>query len=110
MLRVMQRITVSLGDDLAERVRVGAAQRRASVSLFAAGLIEWALGGEGEARSTATAGSAGASEVTEAALASGSADVPSPPRASRPTSSEGGCPMVVPRGVKCKLCGKVHAA
>lgn len=145
---MMQRVTVSLRDDVWAALDRRASRDRRSRSATVALLVESALDGAGGARSSGTPRSAGVSGVTEAALAPGGAHVPAPSRAALEEGEPGGaagfvpvgatpatqaesdasgavselapspsssprpldlaCPMDVPRGVFCKVCGKRH--
>ena len=103
----MQRITVSLEDAVAQDLRVTAARQRTSVSQFVAGVVAATLANgavldEGEPRAGYSDG--------DTAPAPASAHVARPPASGRgsPSPSSSACPMNVPVGVQCKVCGKVH--
>jgi len=84
----MRQITVRLDDDTFGRLAVRAEMERRPTATLAALLIADGLG-----------------VVPELPKKSGPPPAPShssaPPVAAK-------CPLVVPRGVKCKSCGKVH--
>lgn len=96
------RITVSLDDAIGQDLRIQAARTRTSVSEFAAGLIAGAMAG---AMAEATAAKAPVPVSRGSAGEAAESD-------RRPLASDragtGKCQMDVPKGTKCKVCGKVH--
>jgi hypothetical protein len=113
-------MTLRLPVELHSALRVAAGRSRRSLHAEVLVLLEAGLGGEephgGRGLSASVpavdpgSGSLGSSSPPSPALdgreSRVGADEPAESRAaSRPSSA---CPMVVPRGVKCKACGSVH--